>query len=332
MYHDVSVVIPNYNRVKPLFYALKSILLQSESVREVIIVDDCSEIEKFELVKDQVEKINSTSKVDFYLFRQEVNKGANFCRNYGINVAKGKYIAFLDSDDIWMRDKIKTQMEHIYRAKFGDTRPILSCTGRLRVDGGYKVIAQQFSGKSFSKEKLLESNFLGTLSSAVVDTWLARFVNGFDESLPACQDWDFFIRLSNYIKYVGVSEPLCVYVDHDEERITSGNKKRIYGHLRIRSKYLKSNLEAHQYSEFYRNLAEDYSELGDENKAIKYYVAHKIADSKNIFESVFKYIYYKREAKLQWKMIKKNRYTKYRKKPVKADLKRFNSYIEKVCA
>lgn len=324
--HDVTVIIPNYNRVESLFIAIKSILFQSEKVKNIIVIDDFSDSEKFIEIRNEInilEKIDSDISIE--LIRLKRNSGANVCRNVGISRTITKYIAFLDSDDIWNKNKIKIQMEHIYRAIFQETRPVLSCTGRLRLNEDKKIIAQQFSGRVLSHKKLLSSNYLGTLSSVVVDSWIAKFVGGFDETLPACQDWDFFIKLSKYVKYVGVSEPLCFYVDHNEERITSGNKKRIYGHLKIRSKYLKSNTGDSDFSEFYRNLAEDYSELGNEEYAIKYYTLHLYEKEKNNIFRVLKYPFFYYDAYSNWKKIKSRRYMKYKEKDINFD---YNLLVE----
>ncbi|WP_230658212.1 glycosyltransferase family 2 protein [Psychrobacter sp. I-STPA10] len=329
--HEITVIIPNYNRDETLIKALASVLLQTESVKKIIVVDDCSDVEIFEKVKSKIDTLNSLDyDIEIELVRMAENSGANVCRNYGINMVDTKYIAFLDSDDIWTQNKVKTQMEHIYRGSYQETRPILSCTGRVRVDAEYSIIAQQFSGRELIYDKLLTSNYLGTLSSVVVETWIARFIGGFDQSLPACQDWDFFIRVSRYIKYVGVSEPLCIYVDHDEERITSSNKNRIYGHLKIRSKYLKNNLSYSEYTEFFRNIAEDFSELGDKRNAIKYYMHSQLSKENNMILRVVKYPSILRYATKNWKLIKSFRYIKYREKPVKINIDEYNSLISNI--
>lgn len=329
--HDVTVIIPNYNRVEPLIRAVHSVLLQSENVKRIIIIDDNSDYSLYKSYIDKLKliyKINTDVKVD--VIRQKINSGANVCRNIGIDLADTKYIAFLDSDDLWTENKIKVQMEHIYRGSYRETRPVLSCTGRIRVDGNFNIIAKQFSGSKLDLKKLLSSNYLGTLSSVIVERWVAEFIGGFDNKLPACQDWDFFIRLSKLIKYVGVSEPLCVYVDHDEDRITSGNKKRIYGHLNIRRKYLKNNLKYSNYSEFFRNLAEDYSELGNKSQAKKFLLHHKLASLNNDLERYMYYPIYLSRVEKEWKNVKANRYNKYREKPIDIDVKKFNQLINEV--
>lgn len=269
---DVSVVIPNFNRTSLLDRALRSIAMQELLPRDVIIVDDCSDQKYFSDIITIIKAYEG--KINVRLVRNEFNKGANYCRNIGIYESSSKFIAFLDSDDIWMPDKLKIQMDEIKKAKSSDSRPVFSATARYRVDAGGDIIAYQFGGKLLDRFKIRRSNFIGTLSSIVVETWVARHVHGFNETLPACQDWDFFIRLADYVQYVGVPQPLCVYVDHDEDRITLNNGKRLRGHLFIYKNHIKPNLKLGQNAshEFYRNIAEDYQALGKLIKSRRFYV------------------------------------------------------------
>lgn len=279
---DVSVVIPNYNRTILLQRALASIKNQTVQPLEVIIVDDHSDAEKMEEIKTIVQDFQNVLNVKLLI--NERNSGANFSRNRGIFSAGRKYIAFLDSDDLWMPDKLERQLAAIAKAKAGDSRPILSGTGRYRIDGAGTIIARQFGGTMLNPEKIRRSNFIGTLSSIVVETWVARHVGGFNEALPACQDWDFFIRLADYVQYVGVREPICVYVDHDEERITLNNKKRLKAHLFIYKNHIKGFGRANPSSqaEFYRNIAEAYQMIGNTKKANLFYAKHRFLYDKGI--------------------------------------------------
>lgn len=98
---DVSVIIPVYNSGEEAFRAVSSIAKQTLLPKEVILIDDCSPDQK--QVKKWFSKIETTFKNEFkiiFLF-QKVNGGAGEARNRGWEIASGKYVAFLDSDDIW---------------------------------------------------------------------------------------------------------------------------------------------------------------------------------------------------------------------------------------
>jgi glycosyltransferase involved in cell wall biosynthesis len=270
---DVSVVIPNYNRTTVLYRALRSVANQTCRPLEVIVIDDHSDPDKLEEIRYIVDQFRD---FEITLLVNERNLGANYCRNRGLFAASGAYIAFLDSDDLWMPEKLERQMTEIIRSKASDSRPILCGTGRYRVNGDGEIIARQFSGRLMSAENIRQSNFIGTLSSVIVETSIARYIRGFSEALPACQDWDFFIRLADYVQYVSVSDPLCIYVDHDDERITLNNRKRLQAHLCIYKKHIKhfKNVSRFSRAEFYRNVAEDYQAMGKVRKANIFYAKH----------------------------------------------------------
>lgn len=265
---DVTVVIPNYNRTDLLRKAIRSVQDQTLKPLEVIVVDDCSSPEHAPVVQSIVESF--APYLNIKLLTNEENRGANYSRNRGIFQAKGRYIAFLDSDDLWMPEKLEVQLSTIDRTKANDTRPVLSATGRYRIASDGKILQRQFHD-AFSPERIRQSNFIGTLSSTLVETWVARHVHGFEETLAACQDWDFFIRLSDYVQFVGTAETLCVYADHDETRISLNNKRRLRAHLQIYKRHLRSSLERSKLREFYRNIAEDLQEMRKTKRASRFY-------------------------------------------------------------
>lgn len=257
---DVCVVIPNFNRTAQLRYALLSVSGQTLPPREVIVVDDHSEDNHFDAVLEIVSEFRN--RLNINLVRNETNRGANFSRNRGIALSNSRFTAFLDSDDIWLPNKLELQMARIAESSTGDGRPVLSATGRYRANANGDIIVQQYGGAAFSSRKIRASNFIGTLSSVIVETWIARHIHGFNENLPACQDWDFFIRLADYVRYVGVPDPLCVYMDHGESRITLNNRQRLRAHIFIYREHIRPVLADRQRAEFYRNVAEDLQALG----------------------------------------------------------------------
>jgi glycosyltransferase involved in cell wall biosynthesis len=266
---DVSVVIPTYNRTTLLRRALKSIAQQTVRPAEVIVVDDCSDL----AILKEVEEIASdfVSDLNLRLIVNNKNSGANFARNKGIFAASSRYIAFLDSDDLWLPEKLEMQLHGIKKAKEKSAKPVLSATGRYRVDNRGDIIARQFGGPVLDIHRIRKSNFIGTLSSVIVDASVARDIQGFDESLPASQDWDFFIRLCPHVQFVGIAKPLCIYVDHDRDRITLDYRKKLRGHLAVHRKHCR-HLESDAIkAAFLRHLAEDYQELGKLNKASALY-------------------------------------------------------------
>lgn len=267
---NVSVIIPNRDRTSLLARALNSVANQSCVPSEVIVIDDCSRADLWNKIRAIVDSFSRS--LNIKLLRNTQNLGANACRNQGIAAASSRYAAFLDSDDMWLPDKLKIQMAAIEDASITD-RYILSSTGRYRVDEGGTIIARQYPRSSFTPAKIRTGNLIGTLSSVVVDIETARLVSGFDEELPSCQDWDFYIRVGHHARHVSVSDPLCVYVEHQQDRISSSSRKRVLGLFRIYRKHILGHGDAvGPLSQFYRNIAEEFQLLGKQRKASQFYL------------------------------------------------------------
>lgn len=102
---DVSVIIPHYNAAETVGRSIRSVVQQSLSVMELIIIDDHSD--DFDALSKTVAEFRGSLPIT--LLRLDVNSGASDARNAGVKIAKGKYLAFLDSDDVWSLNKIEIQ-------------------------------------------------------------------------------------------------------------------------------------------------------------------------------------------------------------------------------
>ena len=100
----VDIILPNFNSAEYIKETIKSILNQSFKNWNLIIVDDCSNIK----TKNILKKYSKNKKIKIFWLKK--NKGAGFCRNYAIKKSKASYIAFIDSDDIWKKEKLDTQI------------------------------------------------------------------------------------------------------------------------------------------------------------------------------------------------------------------------------
>lgn len=281
---SVTVVIPNMNRTDTLRKALWSVSAQTLLPIETIVIDDKSSDEKLVEIRKIIETFAETANAR--MIELPVNGGANKARNVGIREAKGTHIAFLDSDDLWLPGKLEAQVKAISELPPDRQGHVLSTTSRYRVNGEGELLYTQMTQPAFTLNRLKASNFLGTLSSALVGTAVAREINGFDESLPSCQDWDFYIRLMGRCTFVGIETPLSVYVDHDDDRITLNNRKRLKGHLTIYRKHMREGFRSGEImrTEFYRNVAEDLQSMGKPKTAARF-LAQSIANRRLYNES-----------------------------------------------
>ena len=198
----VSVIIPVFNRNHTLPRALSSALGQTFTNLEIIVVDDASE-------EPAAEVVRGFGDARVRLIVHGNNRGANAARNTGMVKARGKYVAFLDSDDEWHPHKIQVQVEAM------ETAPLSvagHCTGltAFTEDGNpsFKK-SPRFSGNIYPL--LLLRNEIGPLSSVLVRRAILAEIGGFDESLSSSQDWDLYLRIAQGYKFLSVSDSLVLY-------------------------------------------------------------------------------------------------------------------------
>ena len=193
---QVSVIIPTYNRAQRLGKAIDSVLVQSHQDFELIVVDDGSEDNTDELI----ENYNS----DIVYIRQE-NSGAAAARNRGIEKARYNLLAFLDSDDWFAENKLKTQIEAMNR----NPSCLISHTNEIWYRNGQilnqKLKHRKSSGDIFARS--LQLCAVG-MSTIMIHKEIFDRYGFFDEGYPCCEDYEFWLRISAEEKFLLVEEPL----------------------------------------------------------------------------------------------------------------------------
>lgn len=155
----VSVIIPVYNASNYIDRTLNSVFSQTYKNIEIIIVDDCSTDDTAKIIKEY-EKTHS--EIIYYL--QEKNMGAGYARNKALELAKGQYVAFLDSDDLWMRDKIQRQL------KLMKNRNCVFCYAAIEmINEKDKVIKKKRNIKETCDYDYLLHNTIIATSSVLID-------------------------------------------------------------------------------------------------------------------------------------------------------------------
>jgi glycosyltransferase involved in cell wall biosynthesis len=196
--HLVSVVIPTYNRAWCLAEAVDSVLAQELRGFELIVVDDGSTDDTPRLLEGYGEAIRT--------LRRE-NHGVSAARNAGIAAARGDLIAFLDSDDLWLPGKLRRQVEFFT----SHPKALICQTEELWVKNGRRVNP----GKRHRKRggMIFEPSLdlcLVSPSAVMVRRELFERVGLFDESLPACEDYDLWLRVSCRFPVHLIETPLIV--------------------------------------------------------------------------------------------------------------------------
>lgn len=179
---NISVVIPTYNRANLIAKAVQSVLEQTIQPLEIIIVDDHST----DNTKEVIESFQS-DKIKYVVNSRK--KGANGARNTGILLAQGEYIAFQDSDDIWLPTKLEEQLNFAQKHPESDMN---FCS--LRIDNFNRTVPKREVGTDEIKPLLERGNFISTQTIFIKKDVAEK--NLFDENLMRFQDWDFCIRVS----------------------------------------------------------------------------------------------------------------------------------------
>jgi glycosyltransferase involved in cell wall biosynthesis len=194
----VSVILPTYNRAWCLSRAVDSVLNQTVTDFELIVVDDGSSDDTVRLLADY----GAALKVI-----HQSNRGVSAARNAGIGAARGRWVALLDSDDHWLPAKLATQIGW-FRAH-PDYR--ICQTEEIWIRGGQRVNPKKRHKKygGFIFERCLPLCLVSP-SAVMMARSLIEAVGGFDEALPACEDYDLWLRISRTHPIGLVEAPLVV--------------------------------------------------------------------------------------------------------------------------
>ncbi|OAD46132.1 glycosyltransferase family 2 protein [Polaribacter atrinae] len=249
----VSVVIPTYNRQEFLEEAILSVVNQSYNNIEILVIDDGSKENYAEVICNKYKKCH-------YFYKN--NGGLSSARNFGINVAKGSYIAFLDDDDFWRADKLQKQVKVLNSNKNVDC--VHSSASVVDEKGNEKG---KLIGASENKiHKRSGDVFWNALGRWVVKspTPLIRrkvFTKDlmFDEDIKIGEDVDFYQRMFYNHKVFYINEPLAFYREYD-------NKERL-------------SLQKEKYIGLEKKIYDNFVKMGIKNPFVLSKIASKLLDS-----------------------------------------------------
>lgn len=246
----VSIIIPTYNRAKLISRAIESVLAQTYKDYEIIIVDDGSTDNTQEVLAVYMDRIR---------YVRQSNKGISGARNRGIGEVQGEYVAFLDSDDTWVPEKLAVQVEVLDRnKKVGIVYSRMQIFDEEGKPCGFKP--EEKTGKNYLE--LLEIRGDITTSTVVTRKECFDKVGVFDPNLPPMEDFDMWLRISRFYDIYEVESPILAhYFDHSHQ--ATKNPFKVYEGLvkletkmlsmadnapqRIRTKII-SRLTMHQYT------------------------------------------------------------------------------------
>lgn len=216
MARSVSVVIPTYNRLHTLDRCLRSVLDQSHPADEIIVVDDGSTDGSADWIRYQHPNVQLI---------QQANRGVSAARNAGIQAAKSDWIALLDSDDEWLLKKIEKQLAAIDRSP--ETR-LCHTEENWVYQGTPKAMPaayRKYGGWIF--EHCLPRCAISP-STALIHRELFDGVGLFNESLPACEDYDLWLRVCSRYPVTLVDAPLIAKHGGHEDQLSNQRGLDVY--------------------------------------------------------------------------------------------------------
>lgn len=195
---EVTAIVPVYNGAGTIARALRSIADQTWPVSEVIVVDDAS--------TDGLTDALGSFAADLRLIRQESNQGAAEARNAGLRVATGRYVAFLDADDVWEPRKLERQLDFMARRGLD-----ITCAGAVRAghDRRERSVTRPLPAVIGVRD-LVWGCHIAPGSTMVADRAVLLRLSGYDQRLVRFEDWDLLLRAAKSGITVGyLREPLA---------------------------------------------------------------------------------------------------------------------------
>jgi GT2 family glycosyltransferase len=206
---SVSAIIPTYNRANLLKRALDSVFTQTRPPDEVIVVDDGSTDSTRRMIADHFQKV-------CYLYQQ--NAGVSAARNYGIRAASGDWLAFLDSDDVWLPDKLAIQL-----ATLDDNPGLTVChSEEIWIRNGRRVNPMNKHRKAGGWIfKMCLPLCAMSPSSILIHHSVLAATGNFDETMPACEDYDLWLRITSRYPVLYIDQPLIIKYGGHADQLSS---------------------------------------------------------------------------------------------------------------
>lgn len=223
----VSVIIPTYNRVQYLERALHSVLDQTFSDYELIIIDDGSTDDTNLLLKKYKKRIRIFS---------ILHSGVSAARNFGIEKSHGEWITFLDSDDFWLPEKLEKQMEYMR----SNPKMLISQVGEKWIRNGKFANPMnkhmKHSGWIFKESLPL---CIVSPSAVIIHSKIFKDIGNFDVGLTVCEDYDLWLRISRKYQIGLIPETLIVKIGGHKDQLS----RQFWGMDRFRIMSLKKLLK-----------------------------------------------------------------------------------------
>lgn len=234
---NISIIIPTYNRAYCILDSINSVLNQTYPYFELLIIDDGSTDNTEDIVRDIEDE-----RVKYYKTPQ--NSGPAAARNYGVALAQYDYIAFQDSDDEWLAEKLDKQIRlitenPIYGLVYCQMKCPLTQEDYVLVPGD-SIPHEQKMGYIY--DYLLKKNYISTQTMLIKKQYYMEN-GGFDESLKALEDWDMVLGISKNNQIGYVDETLLIHPIDNADRLSLNGTAYYESRCKMLGKYKNDMIE-----------------------------------------------------------------------------------------
>lgn len=244
----VTIIIPYKNNLNYLFLALKSVIYQTFKDLKILIIYDDENKSDLSRIEEFIKKTKLKKKFPIKILLNKKNLGAGESRNKGIKFSKSKYVAFLDSDDVWHKDKLKLQLNFMSKNKI----PI-SHTSYLITDEYGKIVSKRKSKKNLKFQDILNSCDIG-LSTVIVNLKFLKKNNLKFPKIKTKEDYILWLRVLKKIPFIkGLNKNLTFYRKRRNSLSSSYALSIINGYLVYR-RYMKMGIIESVYRLFILSL------------------------------------------------------------------------------
>lgn len=219
----ITVVLTTYKRpINIVKRAIEGVIAQTFKDYELLVINDYPEDNT--LSSNLEHLVNKYKKIcDIKYLSMIKNSGACIARNYGASKGTGKYIAFLDDDDVWFENKLELQMK-----AFENDKENVFVGGYIYLADEKRIYNYNQEYQGYVLENLLGSNFIGGCSVPLIRMDIFKRVGGFDSKYQSSQDYNLWIKLAKVGKFAFIKEKLVIYKIQPDS-ITKDMKKRLQG-------------------------------------------------------------------------------------------------------
>jgi len=224
---SVSIILPNFNSSKYIYETIVSVLNQSYKKWKLIIVDDCSDGKTKSILK----KFKKHKKIKIFFLKK--NMGAAYCRNFAIKNSNSYYLAFIDSDDIWLKDKIKKQIYFMEKNNYK-----FSYTNYFSFKDDSKKIKKVISPSKINFQNFIKNTSIGT-STMIVKRSAAKNIKFTNTEI--CEDYFYKCLLLKKVNYAFCLKDFLTKYRIRKDSLQSSRFKNLFWIWKINSKYNNLN-------------------------------------------------------------------------------------------